>query len=121
MKTSVSKLNFIAVVVMFLGMGFGSQVFGQTTTWKYEAGDNSGGLIQITTDGSGYVTKVNLATKGATNWTTTTIQSVDDYQEYIRVKSNGSGRVYELHVYWDYDKVVMVLPEGNEITYWLKN
>ncbi|NVK64477.1 MAG: hypothetical protein HWE22_07800 [Flavobacteriales bacterium] len=120
MKKSTG-IKFTALLMLFMGITLFSNASAQTTTWKFVAGDNSGFLIQIKTVGSDQeVSEINLAKVGDTGWTRTDIQNSDYYESYFRVKSSKSGRVYELNVDWYNGKVIMTLPEGNKVTYWLK-
>ncbi len=120
MKKSTG-IKFTALLMLFMGITLFSNASAQTTTWKFVAGDNSGFLIQIKTIGSDQeVSEINLAKVGDTGWTRTDIQNSDYYESYFRVKSSKSGRVYELNVDWYNGKVIMTLPEGNKVTYWLK-
>ncbi len=114
-------IKFTALLMLFMGITLFSNSNAQTTSWVFDAGDNSGGLIQVKTTGREHiVSAVNLATKGAANWNNTEVQHIDEYDEYIRIKSKVTGRVYELHFEWYEDKVVMTKPEGSKITYWLR-
>ncbi len=114
-------IKFAALFILFLGITLFNNSNAQTTTWKFAAADNSGSLIQVKTVGMDqYVSEINLGKVGDAAWTKTDIQDSRDYDPYFRVKSKGTGRVYELNFDWQSGKVVMTRPEGTTITYWLK-
>ncbi|MFK7784525.1 MAG: hypothetical protein AB8B56_05410 [Crocinitomicaceae bacterium] len=114
-------IKFTALLMLFMGIALFNNSNAQTTSWVFDAADNSGFMIQVKTTGRDHaVSAVNLAKKGAANWTNTEVQHIDDYDEYIRVKSIETGRVYELHFDWYDGKVVMTKPEGTKRTYWLR-
>jgi hypothetical protein len=115
----MKTMKLAGVLMFFLGLGLFNSSYAQTTTWKFKAGDNSGYMAQITSNGEGYITKIELGKVGDAAWTATEIISITEDQDYARVKSAGSGRVYELTFYWGEDKMIMTLPEGNTVTYWL--
>ena len=114
-------IKFAALMMLFMGITLFSNSNAQTTTWKFDAADNSGWMIQVKTIGSEQsVSEVNLGKKGDAAWTKTEIHHIDDYETYIRVKSQGSGRTYELDFDWYAGKVIMTKPEGTKVTYWLR-
>lgn len=115
----MKAMKHITTLFLFLGIALMTQAYSQTTTWKFSAGDNSGYMARITTNGSGEITKIELGKVGDAAWTATEIQKIDDYQEYAVVKSAASGRVYELYFSWAEDKMTMVKPEGDRVIYWL--
>ena len=114
-------MKFAGALILLMGFGLFSQSFAQTTTWKYVAGDNSGYMVQIITSGTSHdVTKVEIGKKGDAGWTGTEILKMDDYENYIRIKSSKTGRVYELNIDWYDGKLVKTLPDGSKKTFWLK-
>lgn len=114
-------IKFTALLMLFMGITLLSNSNAQTTTWKFDAADNSGFMIQVKTTGSEQsVSEVNLGKKGDAAWTETEIMHIDDYETYIRVKSKASGRVYELSFDWYNGKAIMTKPEGSETIYWLR-
>ncbi|MFK7784526.1 MAG: hypothetical protein AB8B56_05415 [Crocinitomicaceae bacterium] len=114
-------IKFTALLMLFMGMTLFSKADAQTTSWTFDAGDNSGYMVQVKTTGRDHaVSAVNLAKKGDANWTKTSVQHIDDYDTYIRVKSLASGRVYEIEFDWYDDKLVVTMPEGTTRTYWLR-
>ena len=116
----MKTLKLAGFLMFFLGLGMLNSSYAQTTIWKFDAADNIGRMVQITSNGDGNITKVEMATKGDAAWTAMTIQHVDDYQEYFRVQSVATSKVYELRIYWDQDKLVRIAPDGVELTYWLR-
>lgn len=110
---------FMAVMLFFAGR---TTAHAQTTTWVFEAGDNSGGKVRLIEYPDGRVT-VGLFNAQANNFTLATLEKIDyvssDYT-YMRVKSTGTGRMYEIDVDWYNDKLTQRTPEGGEIVYWLK-
>jgi hypothetical protein len=116
----MKTVKLAATLLLFFGIALLNQSYAQTTIWKFDAADNSGRMVQITSNGEGIVTKVEMATKGDAAWTAMTIQHVDDYQEYFRVQSVATSKVYEIRIYWDQDKLVRTAPDGVELTYWLR-
>lgn len=120
MKT-VNGFKLTALFALLLGFGMFTKGYAQTTTWVFDAADNSGYMIQVKTVGSQQsVQTVNLGKKGDAAWTGTDIQQIDDYETYIRVKSKGTGRIYELNINWYDGKIVLTRPEGTEVVYWLR-
>lgn len=114
-------IKFTALLMLFMGIALFSNSNAQTTTWKFDAADNSGFMIQVKTTGMEHeVSSINLGKKGDAAWTKTEVQHIDDYDTYIRVKSTASGRVYELHFDWYDGKAVMTKPDGTKRTYWLR-
>lgn len=121
MKT-IKGIKLTALLTLLLGFGMLSNSYAQTTSWIFDAADNSGWMVQIKTTGSDHeITKVNLGKKGDANWGATQILKIGNYDSYIRIKSSSSGRVYELNIEWYDGKLVMTRPEGNDIVYWLRN
>ena len=118
---TVKTIRIVALLVMLMGLGMSNQSHAQTTIWKFDAADNSGAMVQITVVGDDQsVSKVELGKKGDAAWTGTEILSMDEYETYIRVKSKGSGRVYELNINWYDGKTVVTRPDGTCVTYWLR-
>ncbi len=114
-------IKFAALLMLFMGIALFNNSNAQTTSWTFDAADNSGYMVQVKTTGRDHaVSSVNLGKKGDANWTKTEVQHIDEYDTYIRVKSLGSGRVYELEFSWYDDKLVMIMPEGTKRTYWLR-
>jgi hypothetical protein len=116
-----AKLNIVGILVLMLGFTAFSQTQAQVTNWKFDIADNTGMMVQVTTSGSNdAISKVELGKKGDAAWTQTEIQEMNYEETYIRVKSKGSGRVYELAVDWQAGKLVLTRPEGTSVTYWLR-
>lgn len=114
-------IKFAALLMLFIGITLLSNSNAQTTSWTFDAADNSGYMVQVKTTGRDHaVSAVNLAKKGDANWTQTSVQHIDDYDTYIRVKSLATGRVYEIEFDWYDDKLVVTMPEGTTRTYWLR-
>lgn len=113
-------IKIFSVLILLIGCSSFLKVSAQTTYYTYDAGDNSGYMVQLVVNSDYDVSKVNIGKKGDANWTSTVIEYSNDNQDYFRVKSSGTGRVYEMSVDWYNDKVVLTLPEGNSITYWLR-
>ncbi len=114
-------IKFTALLMLFMGITLFNNSNAQVTSWKFDAADNSGYMIQVKTTGRDHeVSEVNLGKKGDAAWTKTEVQHIDAYDTYIRVKSLGSGRVYELEFDWYSGKVIMTKPEGTKVTYWLR-
>lgn len=118
---AMKTIRIGALLLMLIGLGMSNQSHAQSTKWLFDAADNSGYMIQITTVGSEQaVSKVELGKKGDAAWGSAEILSMDEYETYIRIKSNASGRVYELNINWYDGKVIMSKPEGSDIIYWLR-
>lgn len=116
-----AKLKFVGILVFILGLTAFNQVDAQVTKWKFDSAKNDGMMVQITTSGTNdAVSKVELGKKGDAAWTQSTVQDINYDETYIRVKSKGSGRTYELSVDWHAGKLVMTKPEGDTVTYWLR-
>lgn len=118
-------LKLIPAVLFLFGLGLFSQSFAQTTTWVFEAADNSGQMARVTTEGQAdSVIKIEYANKGGA-WINTTLIKVENdptsYHCYAVVKSGSSGRTYELNIYFYDKKLTETNPEGVTLTYWIVN
>ena len=116
----MKTIKLICVLMSFLALGMSNQSLAQTVPWKFDAADNSGLMILITSVGGETVTKIELARKGDAAWTATTLVSSDENQEYFRIKSSADSKIYEIYVYWEEDKLVRIYPDGKELIYWLR-
>jgi hypothetical protein len=116
----MKSLKFAGILMFFLGLGSINQSFAQTTTWLYDAADNSGWVVQVTTNSSGTVTKFEFQKKGDAAWQPATIESTNEYANSYRVKSAGSGKVYGYVIDWANDKMTETSPDGKEVVYWLR-
>lgn len=115
-------IKLIALFTLLLGFGMFNKGYAQTTTWLFDAADNSGWMVQIKTTGTDHaISQVNLGKKGDANWGATQIMKIDNYDTYIRIKSNSTGRVYELNIDWYDGKLTKTVPEGNSTVYWLRS
>jgi hypothetical protein len=120
----MKTLKFVGILMFFLGLGFINQSFAQTTTWVYEAGDNSGHMARITTNSNLELIKLEYTHTSQMKWVEATIQKVENDptsdHSYVVVKSGTSGRIYEINVYYRGDSMTETAPEGVTLTYWLK-
>lgn len=112
------------MLMFFLGLGIVNQSYAQTITYIFDAGDNSDQSVRVTTNAVGELMKVEYAKKSLSNWIEASLQTVENdltsYYSYAVVKSGGTGRVYELNIYYYDDKLTETTPEGKTITYWLR-
>ena len=121
----MKTLKLAGFLMFFLGLGLFNQSFSQTTIRVFEAGDNSGQMARVTTDSDGAMIKLEYTHRSHMNWVEATIQTVQNYQyphsTNARVKSNTSGRVYEISIDYESGRLIETTPEGKELSYWIKN
>lgn len=122
MKLNTPKFYLAAFMMVMLLFAGKTDVNAQTTSWVFEAGNNSGDRIRIIEQADGRVT-VGIYDKASTNYYLASLEKIDyvssDYT-YMRIKSGTTGRMYELDVDWYNDKLTQRTPEGTDIVYWLK-
>lgn len=117
----MKTIKLFSFLMLLLGLTAMNQSQAQTTTWIFDAGNGNGGAIKVIENGNG-ISGVSFWQTATSQWASGSILSIDDQGDYsyIRAKSTSSGRIYELYLYWYNDKLVQALPDGGEVTYWLR-
>jgi hypothetical protein len=104
----------------FVLFSFQESTAGNVTWTIYNAADNSASKIRIKDEGFG-VAEVNLFHTSALSWETTEILSIDIIQEYIKIKSIQTKKIFELFIDWQLGKIVLRDEHKNETAFWKVN
>lgn len=114
---TLPKITLTSLFVLILTFGINMQANAQTTTWLYDAADNSGRALKILEKSDGSLTAYfwQLNSK---QWTKAEI--LHEGNNYLRVKSVASGKTYELKVSDDAQKVERIDATGKVLVHWLR-
>jgi hypothetical protein len=111
--------TFKTAGILLLFLAFTNQAKAQTTTWTFDSAANDGWAARLYSNASGFVTKIQLA-NAKDNWSDMEIVEANEEQNYFRVKSTATGKIYEIYVGWDEDDLIVVFPDTTEKKFWLR-
>ena len=114
---TLSKITLSSIMMFILTFGINTQTNAQTTTWLYDAANNSTSAIKIIESSDGALTAYFWQIN-AKKWTKAEVLNEGD--SYLRVKSVASGKIYELKVSQDGQKVERIDSAGKTLVHWLR-